>query len=183
MQLFIVSKDPEVCARYLDDRRVRKILIESAQMLCTSVAIYEPEYARSQGLMKPFNPKHPVVQWVSKTRANWMWTLDYHLALCAEYRRRFNKTHAVEYRLRRDQWLALAWALPDGILTTPANAARRQELGIDFTHIKPVTRAYREYLNARWLQEAEIVKGHYAATCTLPALYHEAWRDKDARDS
>ena len=37
MQLFIVSKDPEVCARYLDDRRVRKILIESAQMLaaCT----------------------------------------------------------------------------------------------------------------------------------------------------
>lgn len=162
MQLFIVDKDPKVCAQYLDDRRLRKILVESAQMLSTALHLHAPNVAEQINAMKPYNPNHPVVKWVCKTRANWIWTAKYHLALRDEYTRRTGKIHSVAGRFSTPALRHASTFLPPGKLTTPANVARRKDLNLDFTYIQPVTEAYKQYLNARWSMD------NVPAVATLP---------------
>jgi hypothetical protein len=159
MQLFIVSRNPEACAQYLDNARVVKIATEAAQMLSTAIRERDNALADKFGLYKAFNPNHPVVTWVRTSRENWEWARQYQQALCHEYRVRFGRHHKTEKMFNDGAAKQLSVVMPPNGLTRPANAARNTSLGLDFTHL-PVCRAYREYLNARWLMEAE--KERYA---------------------
>ena len=89
MQLFVTSEDPLACAIWLDDKRLNKIITESAQILCTVLA--------DDGIknlpFKPTHAHHPIVKWAGDTDANLNWTADYHRALHQEWQYRFGKTH------------------------------------------------------------------------------------------
>lgn len=37
MNIFVVDEDPAICAEYLDDKRVVKMVLETAQMLSTAL--------------------------------------------------------------------------------------------------------------------------------------------------
>ena len=177
MQIFAVYRDPVACARYLDDVRGNKIIVESAQMLSTAIRVHASDYlseADNLLLYRKANPNHPVTKWVAQTRANFLWTCEYHAALCREKIARTGRGNAAITRFGFGQdFIRLAHCIPDGPLLPPANCAARRSLGIDFRHVRPVTLAYRQYLDARWLRECET--DQYHPCCTIPT-HPTFWR-------
>ena len=136
MNLFASSPSPERSARALDDRRLLKMTVESAQLLSTAM--------RERGLPAPYRPTHahhPVTRWTGRTQGNFRWVLRHFDALALEYRRRFGRSHA-SARLSGQFWQALP-RFPRG---------RRQPFVNLSNHprVLPVTRAYRRRLNEKW---------------------------------
>jgi len=149
MQLFITSADPVECAQALDDKRLNKIITESAQVICTVLA-----GDGFKGLpFKPTHDHHPIVLWAGETNANLYWTCRYHIALHDEWLYRGGRTHAS----RIDQ------AILSNISSRNApkafiNAAKNESLEIDFTWVDDVFMAYQMYLTARWMNDRVLPK-------------------------
>ena len=88
MNIFVLDKDPEIAASMMCDKHVVKMILETAQMLCTVAA--------SKGHDVPYRPthkSHPCTVWAGLSRSNWAWLLLHGHALCDEYTRRYGKTH------------------------------------------------------------------------------------------
>jgi hypothetical protein len=86
MNIFILDKNIEKCARYHCDQHVVKMILESVQMLCTAL--------NKKGFATPYRSthvKHPCVLWVEESYDNFAWLRNLALALNSEYRFRFEK--------------------------------------------------------------------------------------------
>ena len=86
MNIFILARDIETCARYHCDQHVSKMILESVQLLCTCLS--------KQGYTTPYRPTHvhhPGVLWLQESHANWCWLRDLALALNREYRHRYQR--------------------------------------------------------------------------------------------
>ena len=86
MNIFVLDEDPARCARFHGDRHVVKMILESAQMLCT--VLWE------SGLEAPYKPthhRHPCTLWAGDSLDNWLWLRRLALALNREYRYRYRK--------------------------------------------------------------------------------------------
>lgn len=143
MNIFAVSSYPTACARALDDSRLSKMQLETAQMLCTDM--------RRRGRSVPYrstHAHHPVVRWLAHDGA-FRWAVSYFEALDVEWRWRGHDRHA-SFALVHPLAVRVAHSLPLLRRPTFVNAAARKSLSIDFTHVRPATLAYREYLAARW---------------------------------
>lgn len=142
MNIFATYPDPKKSARVLDDKRVIKMILESAQLLCTALT--------QVGVEVPYRPTHtghPCTVWVSKSRHNARWLWYHAMELCSEYTLRFGKVHKTQAVL--EGLMQHLHLLPDTPFTDPPNCARRSDLGIDYTHIEDVYKSYRNYLHAR----------------------------------
>lgn len=85
MNIFVLDRDIGKCARYHADQHVIKMILESAQMLCTVV--------NNNGGTSPYkstHERHPCTRWVGLSLSNWCWLRHLALALNTEYRYRFN---------------------------------------------------------------------------------------------
>ncbi len=87
MNIFVVDEDPEIAARQLCDKHVVKMILESAQMLCT-VAL---EHGYEDAPYKKAHPKHPCTLWAGKSAENWQWLITHGLAMAEEYTRRYGR--------------------------------------------------------------------------------------------
>ena len=149
MNIFVSFPCPQRSARYLDDQRVVKMILESCQMLSTVTHIighWQP------GFPKPTHVLHPCLLWVAEARENWEWLVEHAHALDGERLRRMGSTkpHKTLTLMTKRNVTALARFLPAG--STPhVNCARNRDLGLDFTNVPNVHLAYRKYLRARWL--------------------------------
>jgi Pyrimidine dimer DNA glycosylase len=86
MNIFVLDLDIRKCARYHCDQHVSKMILESAQMLCTAL--------NKQGFQTPYRSthvNHPCVLWVEESYDNFQWLTKLAKALNAEYRYRFRK--------------------------------------------------------------------------------------------
>ena len=84
MNIFILDEDIELCAQYHCDQHVVKMILESAQMLCTAL--------NKKGHNTPYRSthvKHPCVLWVEESFDNFCWLSELALELNREYRYRF----------------------------------------------------------------------------------------------
>ena len=88
MNIFVVDKDPKVAATMLCDKHVVKMIVETAQMLCTVAHIrgHEAPYRAT-------HRNHPCTKWVDQSKGNWDWLIEHGLEMCAEYTRRYGRTH------------------------------------------------------------------------------------------
>lgn len=153
MNIFVTSECPHACAEYLDDKRVVKMVLETAQILSTVIYKYDPEYHQEAGLYKPTHQGHPCVVWAAESLANYTWLFEHFNALCEEYYNRYNKQHkSSELGWAFDNYF---WEQDTGGEDIPepsyfVNCARNKELGIDYTNVKNICVAYQLYLNDRW---------------------------------
>ena len=69
MNIFFLDKTPDMSAKYLCDKHVPKMLLETCQMLSTAVQKYA---GRIEELYKPAYPKHPSTIWAGETRNNFV---------------------------------------------------------------------------------------------------------------
>lgn len=158
MNIFVTHSCPIESAKFLDDKRVVKMCLETAQMLCAAL--------NEQGVITPYKTthrNHPCNVWARASLSNWQWLLAHGIALCDEYTARYGKVHKCRAVLDEIAELA-AGVLPNTGLTPFANCARNKEQGVDYTMCKDVHMAYQQYLNDRWdLDKREPTWGGVAA--------------------
>lgn len=153
MNIFSFSRHPRINARALDDKRLRKMVIETAQLLCTGLNKYHGDQVTPyKSIPKNHNPT--VQNWVFDNWKYgsdcWLWRLG--IAYGDEIIYRFGKKHASHLVL---EGLTFKWPHLDNPRDGHfrehelCQAARHKKLGLDFTHL-PTFEAYRAYLNARW---------------------------------
>lgn len=143
MNIFVLDTDIDACARMHCDRHVIKMILESAQMLCTALSVRQGE----QGLIadapyRPTHRNHPCSVWARETRANFLWLCDLGEALALEHLERFSpdREHAsfrvIEGCRERADWI------PAGPLTPFAQAMPERYRGPD------AVAAYRRFYRA-----------------------------------
>lgn len=114
MNIFVLDESPILAARYHCNKHVVKMILESAQMLCTAhwlgwqrmlkvdTGLKRDEFMsrlrdgidpRLQPPWKMTHVSHPCTQWAQRAWGNYMWLSWHGLALCAEYERRYGKVH------------------------------------------------------------------------------------------
>ena len=144
MNIFVTSNCPIKCAEYLDNKRLVKMVLETAQLLSTAARIYSSEDNR---IYKATHVNHPCSKWVRETKQNYLWTLRHFHALSNEYTKRYGKIHksSLLYPYLKEH----AEAMPEGEITPFANCAANKSLGICYKHIEDVHEAYRLYLDER----------------------------------
>ena len=145
MNIFILDEDIDKCAEAHVDRHVIKMILESAQMLCTAHWINKyvgdiPRKLESDEWNKvkeqkqneprdfPYLPtmhNHPCSIWVRESLDNYEWLYCLALALDEEYGYRYGKSHKSVHgvilklpellHLRRDGLTPFAQAMPDSL--------------------------------------------------------------------
>ena len=90
MQLYILDRDPGRAVRFLADVHVIKMCLETMQIVAG--VIHNFHLPPVPGMLKPYNPSHPVIRAVdSPEKLNWV--LLYNWDLQCEYLLRFKKRH------------------------------------------------------------------------------------------
>lgn len=90
MNIFVVDQDTMTCAKALDDLRLNKMIIETAQLLST--AMHEVGYTGND-IYKSTHRNHPCAVWVRASSENYKWTLLYMSDLVEERQNRTGKNH------------------------------------------------------------------------------------------
>jgi hypothetical protein len=91
MNIFYLSTDPEKAAKYMYNKHVVKMILESAQLLCTAHVISDGENADVP--YKVTHKNHPSAIWARESISNYKWLYDHMIALGEEYTKRYGKKH------------------------------------------------------------------------------------------
>lgn len=147
MQIFYTHPCPIECAKVLDNMRVNKMIVESLQMLCTAVNV---RAGKQLAPYKSFGPNHPLNVWVRTSVYNWRWLWQHAKALIAVWHERTGKVHKCSHLMDTALWeLGETW-LPLAPATEHINFAKRTSMGLDYTNVSDINKAYMLYLNNRW---------------------------------
>lgn len=84
MNIFVLDNDPFKAAEYQCDKHVVKMVLETAQLLCS---------AHETAPYKRTHYNHPCAIWTRSSLANYMWLCEHGLGLAREYAFRYNKVH------------------------------------------------------------------------------------------
>lgn len=142
MNIFATSDNPYLCARWLDDKRLVKMILETAQLLCTA--------ANFHGYSTPYKSthvNHPCSVWARETQGNYEWLVDHFEFLCCEYYYRYGRYHEC-YKLMD---IFDTVYLPDSYeykLTPWPNCT-------EFKDISDVHKAYRKQMIAKWNRDKQ----------------------------
>ena len=159
MNIFYLDKDPVKAAEYSCDKHVVKMILESAQMLCTAHRVQDGQMVigksatgRKRTTYKHPNSnmdavlygagwlKHPSCIWVMDSAYNYMWLYKHMMALGDEYTKRYGKKHLTITKL-------------EDVLKHPPKNAKLNVKGYDATPAMPdeckipgdVVGSYRKY--------------------------------------
>ena len=147
MQIFAPSADPVVSAKVLDDQRIRKMIVETAQLLSAAVRLNGGD---AEGLYKPPPSGRDLYGWAAHSPENFGWLASHAGALVEEGLHRFGRVPCSAEICQRATTAGARMAFPAAGPTAPVNRARSLAHGADFTHVSSVHLAYRLYLMRRW---------------------------------
>lgn len=104
MNIFFLSKDPIEAAQFQHDIHIRKMIVESAQLLCAAHHTLNPNADKSK-LYKLTHKNHPMAIWARSSSSNYEWLLNHLGALLNEFEYRFEKSHKTYglYKYLREQ--------------------------------------------------------------------------------
>ena len=92
MNIFYLHEDPVKAAKVQYNKHVVKMILESAQMLCTAHHLLCPEESDDIPY-KIAHKNHPSTVWVRQSASHYLWLYYHMLALGDEYTKRYNKIH------------------------------------------------------------------------------------------
>ena len=93
MNIFYLDKCPDKAARLQYNKHVVKMILESAQMLCTAHHCYGDKDQVENVPYKQAHLNHPSTIWTRRSKSTYMWLYDHMMALGDEYTKRYGKTH------------------------------------------------------------------------------------------
>lgn len=119
MNIFYLDKDPRKAATDQCDKHVVKMIVETAQILCTAHRYLDgleyiaktsnnrniKRYQMNNGLMdrvlyKATHVNHPSCIWTRESSENYLWLYEHFGALCTEYFHRYGREHLTQTKLR-----------------------------------------------------------------------------------
>ncbi len=106
MNIFYLHHAPPMAAAMHCDVHVVKMILETAQILCTVHHIH------GNGAAVPYKPthiNHPSVKWAAESKVQYHWLCELGVYLCNEYAMRYGRRHACEQYIK-------------GVLTSPPPA-------------------------------------------------------------
>lgn len=141
MNIFITYPCPVKSARFLDNIRANKMIVESCQILSTAIILNG-----GKATYKLSHKNHPVCIWASQSRGNYDWLLRHLRALIDRFNKRTGKIHGCEKVLL--ELTDGAKYIPDTGLTEFVNCTGGKNFS--FKHISDTHLAYRLYLRSKW---------------------------------
>ena len=110
----------EDCARAHCDRHVTKMILESAQLLCTAVNVLAGEQVSPY---KTTHVNHPCAKWVRESNSNAIYLYRLMSQLNQEYHFRYGKQHLSYLKLEEAKIFNLILEyIPEGEFTLPPKA-------------------------------------------------------------
>ena len=124
MNIFYLDKCPVKAAQVQYNKHVVKMILESAQMLCTAHHCYGDKDQVENVPYKQAHLNHPSTVWTRRSKSTYMWLYNHMMALGDEYTKRYGKTHlsitkckdflAIPPRhIQGDDWCQPPQAMPD----------------------------------------------------------------------
>lgn len=139
MNIFVLDTDPVKAAQYHCDKHVVKMILETAQLLCSVHHATEAEYDIPY---KATHINHPCAKWARESTGNYYWLQSLGDALCQEYTYRYGKVHKSQ--------AVIDWAflnepdIPEGDMTPFAHA-----VDDDLKELSPTVDVYRGYYHRK----------------------------------
>ena len=146
MNIFYLDSDPVKAAQIQYNKHVVKMVLESAQMLCTAHHHYD------NGHNVPYKKahyNHPSTIWCRQNASQYMWLYDHMIALGKEYTKRYKKTHLTITKCA-EVLKQLPPTIPETIFTEPPQCMPEQ-----YKVIGDSLSAYWNYYE----QEKQLIKG------------------------
>ena len=124
MNIFYLDKDPELAAIYQYNKHVVKMILESAQMLCTAHHCYGDAEQKANVPYKQAHLNHPSTIWARRSKSTYMWLYRHMIQLGKEYYVRYGKQHLTITKCKNflatpprhiqgDDWVQPPQAMPD----------------------------------------------------------------------
>ncbi len=131
MNIFVLHREAPIAAMYHCDKHVTKMILESAQMLCTVLHQNEVDTP-----YLPVHPKHPCTIWAGESLSNWLWLKELTKFLDNEYIYRYDKGHHKSWEVVEQ--------LPNPPIEDIGMTPFAQAMPEKYKHDNPVI-AYRNY--------------------------------------
>lgn len=120
MNIFVLHKNPKIAAQYMADKHVVKMVLETAQLLCSMFPEGMAPYKRTH-----YN--HPCAKWLRESRNNYLWLIKHGIALNEEYQYRWERKrnhasvlvilwcldHMEQLQFEQEKLTPFALAMPD----------------------------------------------------------------------
>ena len=124
MNIFYLHKNPYKAAKYQYNKHVVKMILESAQMLCTAHHCYGSAEQQANVPYKQAHLNHPSTVWARQSRETYMWLYYHMIGLGNEYTKRYNKQHLTITKcgeflstppkyIQGNEWVQPPQAMPD----------------------------------------------------------------------
>ena len=163
MNFFYCDDSLATCAQNLDDRRVTKMVLETAQLLNNCLV----HHGDTTAPYRPTHMNHPSSVWCRTSPSNYQLMLNYFAYLCREFELRRGKEHKCaehyhtfvmfQWDLQLDDW--------DKSYGTPIPNCT------DYKNVSSTIKAYRLHLRDKWDVE---YKAHEAGN-----WYQPVWTGRD----
>jgi Pyrimidine dimer DNA glycosylase len=137
MNIFVTDMDPARSASYLDDKRVIKMILESAQLLSAAVRLNNFDVG-----YKLTHKNHPCSIWTRQSKDNFDWLVEHTYALGNVYTNAYEKVHKTISVV--DELRNYSKYLPSIGLTEFANCTTL------FKDEDDVIIAYKKYMTHKW---------------------------------
>ena len=121
MNIFYLDSRPHVAAKDHCDKHVVKMILESAQMLCT--AHRELDGDVPDVFYKSTHKNHPSTIWARSKAGNYRWLYDLFVSLCDEYTYRYGKVHLSDKKFRASL-LVTQGIFPSVIIFSPLSVCQ-----------------------------------------------------------
>ena len=120
MNIFYLHPDPRQASKYLYDKHVVKMVLETAQLLCTAQQHYAELHDQNRYIpYKKSHYNHPCNKWVRESKANYEWLWNYFCTIAGEYENRYGKVHLSFVKLYTAQMQLAPAGIPDLPFTQP----------------------------------------------------------------
>lgn len=100
MNIFYLDPSPRRSVDFMSDKHIVKMVLESAQLLCTAHQILDSKtHIDGVELYKVALKNHPSSVWVRSNIHHYNWLYDHFVELSNEYTQRYKKTHTTYSKL------------------------------------------------------------------------------------
>ena len=164
MNIFYLDKDPVKAAQIQYNKHVVKMILESAQMLCTAHHHYAESYNYKTFVpYKKAHYNHPSTIWARGNRSQYRWLYNHMIALGEEYTKRYSKTHLSITKCKPTLQFHPN-GMPDGFFTEPPQCMP-DEYKVEGDSLS----AYWNYYE----QEKQLIKGKNEQKISRPLNKHK----------
>lgn len=142
MNIFVLDENPTQAAKWHNDTHSVKMILETAQMLCSVHHVHKTNITNQ--IYRLTHQNHPCNVWARTNTANYEWLCVLGNSLCNEYTERYGKIHKSQSMIELCS-NNIPNSLSKSLSTTNFALAIREEI-FDFCYVKnnPV-QSYRNF--------------------------------------